>query len=445
MDKTKVAVVVAVVIIVIAAAAAVLMKSDSTDDVKIESELLVFGNANGDYTIDSKDLDIIEDILKDDDQAQRDGKLSEYPLADADYDGHVTQNDADLVKKILNGESCEVFHYNASNIQNYVVSTKWPVQSALATASANQCMLMTMAGITDKVHGISYSKTSPPDATLFPVFNKMESIGGSSTKMPVDKASTYVSKYNVTAIITDKTESTLDKKTIEPQYEEMGVDIVRVGAALVDVNEYCQQLFLLGFLFQTQDKCEDIAKWWISLQNEIDNKLEGVDKKTAIASNGSISKNRIWVSAGTSDYVDVIEHAGGIYALDDSVLTDYNSGAYFNEGDTWLYKFDFDYIINIKTNDWYSGTVNDQEKYDSCLDIFKKTSAYENKNAYVIVGDAPIPIRVAYAASVMYPDIFSEEWADEKNQEFFEKFTDLNLDFSSLHFVISYDTAHPSN
>lgn len=445
MDKTKILAVTVVAIIIVAAVVVVLANHDSKDNVVIESELLVFGNANGDYTVDKQDLKLIEDFLKIEDQTQRDAKLNEYPLADANYDGHITQADADLVKKILNGESCEVYHYNASNKQNYVVSTKWPVKSALATASANQCMLMTMAGVVDKIHGISYSASSSPDATLFPTFSKMESIGGSSTKMPIDKASTYISKYGVTAIITDKTESTLDKATIEPQYEEMGVDIVRVGAALVDVTEYCQQLFLLGFLFQTLDQCEDIAKWWISLQDEIDNKLEGVQKKTAITSNSAVSKNRVWVSAGTSDYVDVIEYAGGEYALDDSVLTDYGSGAYFNEGDTWLYKFDFEYIISIRTNDWYSGTVDDQQKYDSSLSIFNKTSAYENGKAYVMTGDAPIPVRIAYAASIMYPDIFSEEWANEKNKEFFDNFTDLDLDFSSLHFVITYDMAHPSS
>ena len=45
----------------------------------------------------------------------------------------------------------------------------------------------------------------------------------------------------------------------------------------------------------------------------------------------------------------------------------------------------------------------------------------------------------------MYGDIFSEDWADQKNKEFFEKFTDLDIDFSNLHFVISYDMAKGTN
>ncbi len=446
MDKTKMIAIAVVAIVIVAAAAVVLTRSSSNDsDVNIESELMVFGNANGDFTVDQSDLDLINQIINTEDATEKSNLIAEHPLADANYDGAVTQDDADLVTKILNGESCTVYHYNDSNYEPYVVSTKWPVTSALATASANQCWLMTMAGITDMVHGISYSASSSPDPTLFPEFSQMESIGSSSTNMPIDKASTYISEYGVTAIITDKTESTLDKSTIEPQYEAMGVDIIRVGAASVDVNDYCQQLFLIGFLFQTQDQCVDIAKWWISIQNEIDSRLEGVDKVSAITSNGTVSNGRIWISAGTSDYLDVITHAGGVSALDDAVLTDYTSGAYFYESDTWLYNYDFDYIISIKTGDWYSGTVNDTEKYDTSLSIFDQTEAYQNGNAVVITGDAPIPIRVAYAAVAMYPDIFTEEWADSLNQEFFDNFTDTGLDLSDLHFMITYDMAHPSS
>ncbi|MDY5678897.1 MAG: hypothetical protein SPF21_02985 [Candidatus Methanomethylophilaceae archaeon] len=446
MDKTKTIAVIAVIIIVIAAAAVVIVNGSSTskEDVKIESSLRVFGNADGNYTIDNDDVAIIEDILKlsETDRAQ---KLVEYPLADANYDGKITEDDLTLVKKIVNDEPCTVYHYNTSNVQDYVVDTKWPIKSALATGAANNLWLLTMAGADDMVYGITYSASSSPDPTLFPRFSQMESIGSSSTKMPVDNASKWISQYKVTAIISDKTESTIDKATVEPQYEKMGVDIVRIGAAVVDVDDYCSQLFLIGFLFQTEDKCLDIAKWWKSLQNEIDSKLEGVQKVKVVSCNGSLTNSGMWVSAGVSDYKDLVVVAGGEYALDDKVLTKYTSGAYFKKTDSWLYNYDFDYIINIKTNDWYSGTVDDAAKYAECIDEFSETQAYQNKGGYVITGDAPIPVRIAYATCVMYGDIFSEDWADQKNKEFFEKFTDLDIDFSNLHFVISYDMAKGPN
>lgn len=445
MNPTKPIAIAAVLIIVISAAAIVVVNSSSSDDdVEIGACLRVFGNANGDYKIDEDDVKAIELCMKMTEDARAE-ELAKNPLLDAYYDGVLDQKDVDQVKKIVNDEPCTVWHYNESNVENYVVDTKWPVKSALATAAANNLWLMTMAGMDEMVHGITYSKSSSPDPTLFPRFSEMESIGGSSTKMPIDNASKWISEYNVTAIVCDKTESTLDKKTVEPEYEKMGVDIIRVGAALVDVDEYCAQLFLLGFLFQTEDKCTDIAKWWTSLQNEIDEKLEGAEKVKVVACNGNASANGIWVSAGTSDYKELMIAAGGEYALDDKVLTKYTSGAYFKKTDAWLYNYEFDKVINVRTNDWYSGTVDDAAKYEDSVGIFSETEAYQNGEAYVITGDAPIPIRIAYAAAVMYPDIFSIDWADQKNQELLDRFTNTGLDISNLHFYISYEMATGAN
>lgn len=445
MNPTKPIAIAAVLIIVISAAAIVVVNSSSSDDeVEIGACLRVFGNANEDYKIDEDDVKTMELYLKmtEEDRAE---KFAANPLLDANYDGDFNEKDLELVKKIVRDEPCTVWHYNESNNQNYVVSTKWPVKSALATAAANNLWLITAAGISDKIHGITYSLSSPPDPSLFPQFSKMESIGGSSTTMPVDNASKWISEYGVTAIISDKSESTISKKDVEPVYEDMGVDIIRVGAAIVDIDNYCAQLFLLGFLFQTEDKCVDIAKWWGSLQKEIEDKLEGVEKVKVVACNGNAGKNGIWVSAGNSDYKALVVAAGGEYALGDEVLTDYAGGAYFKKTDGWLYNYDVDKIINIRTNDWYSGTVDNAAKYEDSVGIFSETEAYQNGQAYVITGDAPIPIRLAYAAAVMYPDIFPMEWADQKNQEYLELFTESTLDISDLHFYISYEMATGAN
>ena len=62
-----------------------------------------------------------------------------------------------------------------------------------------------------------------------------------------------------------------------------------------------------------------------------------------------------------------------------------------------------------------------------------------------MTGDAPVPVRIAYAAYLLHPDLFTEEWANEKNKEYFEKFTDLDIDFSNLHFLITYDMVKGSS
>ncbi|MBQ8643200.1 MAG: hypothetical protein IJ469_00870 [Candidatus Methanomethylophilaceae archaeon] len=438
MYKTKTIAIAVVAIIIVAAAAIVVTSGSGDDDVVIESQLKVFGNADGDYDVDAEDLQIINRItsgIYDSD---------EYPMADANYDGVVNGKDRDVVQKIINGEPCTVYHYNTCTTGDYVVSTKWPVKAAVSTAASNMLWISQMAGMSDMIYGISYSKSSPPDPTLFPRFSEMPSIGSSSTKMPIENTTSYIKDYGVTAVLCDKTASTVDTGTVEQQYEQMGIDVIRVNPALVDANEYSSEMFLLAFLFQTDDRCKDVAEWWIGLQDKIESKLEGVkDKKTVIACNGVPSGNGMWLSAGTSDYKQVVEKAGGIYALGDEVLTQYTSGCYFNWNDTWLYNYDIDCIINIKTNDWYSCTVDEKAKYDECLGIFAQTQAYKNGDAAVVVGDAPIPLRILYSAVALYPDLFSEDWADEMHKVFFDRFVPGNtVDWDNAFFMLTYDMVY---
>ncbi len=430
MNKIKALSIVILLVAVATVGAFVVVNNNSSEtDYDVDAALQVYGNANNDYTINSKDLTLIEDVIS------GNASFSDYPLADANYDGVVNQEDVDLVNNIINKENCEVYHINTCSTGNYVAKTSWPITSALSTGAANTLLLLTMAGVKNMIHGISYSASSPPDSTLFPTFSNMTSLSSSSTKMSIDAAGDIIKDYSVTALITDKTASTISN---EEDFENAGIDVIRVAAATVDVDEASSQLLLIGFLFCTETQCLKIAEWEENLMDYISEKLEGVDKVTAITSNGSSSKGA-WISAGTSDYVDVITAAGGTYALDDSVLTQYSSGAYFGDGDTWLYNYSYDYIISIRTNGWYSGTVDVDEKYNDSMCYLTKTQAYENGNAYVIVGDGPIPIRVAYAACVMYPDIFSEDWANSINQEFFENYYDEDVDFDGLFFIISPD------
>jgi ABC-type Fe3+-hydroxamate transport system substrate-binding protein len=347
----------------------------------------------------------------------------------------VTKADADLVQKILNKENCTVYNVNTRDTGDYVVSTKWPIKSTLATGSANMLLFLTMAGVKDMVHGISYSPSSTPDPTLFPTFSAMPSLSTSSTKMSIEAATPIITQYNVTALISEKTASTIDN---EQQFEDMGVDVVRVAPALVNANESASQLLLIGFLFGTETQAMQVAEWQTNLQKYIDSKLEGVTKVTAITSNGNGARGA-WISAGTSDYKDVMLAAGASYGIGDTRPNEYASGDYFGSGDTWLYNYNFDYVISIRTTGWYSGTVNITEKYNESMQYLIHTQAYENGKAYVVVGDGPIPIRIAYCAAVMYPEVFSVDWANGVNQEFFEKYYDGQVDFTNLFFVISPD------
>ena len=94
----------------------------------------------------------------------------------------------------------------------------------------------------------------------------------------------------------------------------------------------------------------------------------------------------------------------------------------------------------MRVDKWYSGTVNKVTLWEESVSIFDDTSAYANKKVYVMTGDAPITIRIAYAAAILYPDLFTMEWADGLNKEIFEKYYPVkDIDPSGKSFVITYD------
>ena len=102
--QKKLGAIVIVALIVIGAGAIYLLAgSDDSQAEKFNSELLIYGNANGDLVIDNKDVNIIQDIL--------DGKrdFSDYPMADANQDGKIDEADLTVVKALIAGNNTTVY------------------------------------------------------------------------------------------------------------------------------------------------------------------------------------------------------------------------------------------------------------------------------------------------------------------------------------------------
>ena len=443
MDNKVIAVIVVVVLVAAGATGVFIltkMDKDSGDAYTIAGALQVYGNADGDYKIDNSDVKLIQEII--------DGNksLSDYPYADADRNGAVDQADVDLTNKIINKESCTVNVVSTHSVESYVVSVKWPVTSAIANGSANMLLMYSYAHIEDKIHGICYSSSSPPNSALFPKFVGMTQIGTSTTKINLDTVADVQKDHQVTLMLCDRTASTL--KTEEPKLVEMGIDVVRLNAACVEAKDFQTQLLMIGFLFDSETACREIADWTEKTMKEIDDKLAtlSADKKLSVLT-ANAGKPKAWISGGNSDYKDVMIHAGANYALDDKTLktvSTYASGAYFEEGQSWIYNLDVDKFVAIRTGGWYSGEINVVDMWENQFYLLQEMQCYKDGNVYIIPGDAPIILRVVYTAALLYPDLFSLSWADDLNKEFMEKFYPVDINLDGKFFYIDkqmYDNA----
>ena len=201
--KTKIISIAIAVIAAIASAGAarLFLQNGGRGKIETNAQLEVFGNANGDDRIDQEDMDIIHDIIS----GIR--YFKDYPLADANYDGVIDENDYELVKAIINADSknkvrISIINYYAG--ERYVDSVMYPITAAAATASLNQLLLFKYLGIVDEIKGVSPSSL---DSVLFPeyvdIMNRYPVLSGNVYTMDVEKVSNCISSYGISAIISE--------------------------------------------------------------------------------------------------------------------------------------------------------------------------------------------------------------------------------------------------
>lgn len=442
---TKIAVVAVIAVIIVAAAAVVLTSSSKSSSVDIDAALEVYGNADGDYKIDKNDLNIVKKVNAGDDGYT----LAKYPLADANYDGEVTDEDVELVQKILDKEECTVYHVNYKTTgkkdvryESYVVDTKWPIVNSIGNGAANALILYTILGIQDKIAAINYSSGSPPDKTLYPDFAKMESLGTSTMYLTASKVVEAVAANpDITAVITADNKSYLASKTDgridEDGLEAMNIDVIRVKHAAVDPEEYGSALLLLGFLYQADSNAKDAAAWIQKAYNDLDKKISNAVQPKVAATSSKAALSTLF-----SDYADVAIQAGGKY----TIPADTSSSLKIADN-PWLLEDEYqgEYIINIRTGSglggsWYKAEDPfDMTKLQDVVEDFKDFKAYQNHKVCITSGDIPIVARVLYTAYFYHPDLVSLDYADQIHQEFVDKFLGGTYKVSGLHFAYTFD------
>ena len=453
-----------VVIVVAAAGAATFLVMNNNDkgrSLDIDAALEVYGNANNDFEIDDKDIEIIEKVKN----KEEGYTLEKYPLADAYKDDNVDDKDIDQVKKIMaggdDGKQIQVWYVNHTTDTKkfpsgtYVADMKWPVKKVVANGAANALMIYEIVGIKNKIAGINYSSGSPPDSLIYADYAKMESLGSSTMYIDADKLQACVkANPEVTAVLTADNKGYLDgsegvsENDLENNYK---LDVVRIQHAAVDPKEYSSAILMVGFMLDQETRAQDAADWLNSIYKEIDEKTATVEKKTRVASTSYWN----YLSARNSDYADVVVKAGGEYTLWEGTST----SIYFEEykGKTKTYepdsrlledKYQADKIICIRTGS-FLGSVKDGASWYGSTDKWNTTQmnnqiahfsvfkCYQNKDVYVISGDMPVVARVLYSAAILYPDLFSMDFANEKHQEFVDEFLNGAYDVSKCHFALT--------
>jgi len=420
-NKTAIIAVAVVAVLVIAGAGAFLIMNNNSggEDYKnIESKLMIRGNANGDYTIDKEDLDIINNV--------KDGKegytLEKYPLADANNDGKVNDSDVNLTKDIIDRKQGITMYVVCLDVdgKDTTVSVKYPLRNIVTYATNMQVPTLFANGgqyiagyfassyevaedsINEKAVDLKGNQRQIDDAAWanFTALDaKLQSEGGVGALL-VD--------HSGIAQITDSRKADLDAG---------GIPMIDYSSA--DATDELTTVLTLGFLFGGDS--EKIGLKYAKLGWDVKEKIESTlknkaDKKTYICGTMYIyicgansSFNSSATTAGGIAYAEVNEEFNKTYTKNSTkmasteALSNYTDAGIFINNRSMDWGLDEDEIKEMIIDTW-----DHDNKGVSSREYFKD---FENKLVYVN-NLLPGGVKLAYMAHAMYGDLFTREWAD---------------------------------
>lgn len=438
MANTKIVAIAIVVIVAIAAVAVGLTMGGSDNGGedntggRIDAQLLLYGNANWDYTIDQQDLDIVEGIIS------GDVSQDEYPFADANADGVVDQADADIVAKLVNREPTVAYIYGVLTDEQYgPVEIQYPLSDVVVHRNTPPSV-MCQIGAADVVAGYFELKDVSQSGLI--VAGAVD-LGGSAR--PSDESWQRFMDLDVDvgvgAIFSDASVSTLSDRYDD--IETAGIPLIRLNVS--GPYDNIAASVTMGFVCGTETERSSLeyAELCWETMDFIEEAVSGFtdeDKKVFV----SISRART-VGNVESNYTLRGELAGGLGLGD---VSPEFAEQYPGDGSTSMqspealsnYDQYLDAIIYYASEDYGEDVATYAENtWTSYKEYYENLDNYEN--FVVINAMMPISVQIAYTAAVLYPDLVSMEWADEVFQKFYDVASAASYTFEDVIPVFTYD------
>jgi hypothetical protein len=263
MDKQQTMIIAAVAVVAIVAIAAIIIvnpfKSGGNggdDDDDLRCLLRVYGNADMNNYLDDDDLSFIKEIL--------DGKNAwdpvNYPLADADCDDAITQNDYNLVKKFLNGQSATMYYLDWDNevaFVDYPLSKQLAGANGIAVSFTTGLDIFRILGHFDEVTMMTNSDIAVADIDpeLYPGIEDVKAYSAPRMRHTADTYEMFV-ENNVKVFLSEK--KFLDDTFLTAAAEDF--DTHHLNVIKLPTNRYmngiCWEdtLVTLGVMMNAQDK-----------------------------------------------------------------------------------------------------------------------------------------------------------------------------------------------
>ncbi|OPY49406.1 MAG: corrinoid ABC transporter substrate-binding protein [Methanosaeta sp. PtaU1.Bin060] len=374
----------------------------------------IFGNANMDDTIDEKDVEYVEGVIK--------GAKVATNLSDANYDGKIDDDDIAQIEQIISGEEKELTLIDSAD---RIVTVNLPIKTVVVMDQA-PAMALVALGQEDKVIGVGSWITSRQ--MLFPKLSQLPSAGSSESGADWEK----VLELKPDVFIHNTVRCT---GQCEENLGHAGITVLRFNfyEHPYDIIQSWQKF---GYLFDEKNKGKEFIDWYLGYLDTITKRVEGLSEEDKPLVYYEFGDYRAFVEQGRAVRGYMPAMAGGINIAAGDLST---NSSVTDVDPEWVITKNPDYIFkNLFTTAGSGYEVDDPSEMKALRDSMigrpelAGVDAVKNKRVYVLSGCiacAPqFVVGVAYMAKVLHPDLFQDLDPDAMHQEFLTRFMKLDYD-----------------
>ncbi|MBR6204515.1 MAG: ABC transporter substrate-binding protein [Candidatus Methanomethylophilaceae archaeon] len=438
---TAIVVVIAIAIIAAIAAAVLLTNNGGNNDngggekAVIETgRVVIYGNANNDDYLDSRDTKFIQDII--------DGKATwnktKNPFADTNTDGKITADDVALLQKFINKEKATMYYYTCLGT---VDSIKYPITGNIAVNFSYGLDAAIVLGCYDRVVAADHQTVSVASSTetKYPGLGKLADVGD-----PRDDAEALVLqvKNNDVQAIFGYSGSRIT--TIEDNVAKSGSEICGINLTLNHTEAYGSDKYGSILTMGIMLGCEDRAYEFIGYVDKVADYIASKDAKELTyvmpeyEEEAPGSTSTTWImTTSKGNWASGCNHTVEYLPLNDLYYKQFDGGFIEVEIED-IVKKNPDVII---LSSW--GVVNENMTMQQVLDtlkpfydVYKNTQAYKNNQVYCIAYESygPVPgiAGDVLLASYLWPDVYEETYGWELLQEYYDKYTKMKVDVKKI-------------
>lgn len=423
MDK-KITVILLVAVIVVAGmgvAAVVINNGQDSKEVKATGNLPVFGNANNDDYIDSRDIDLMEKLIADESLDR-----SAYPFLDANQDGELDSADIEIVKKVIDKKACDL-HY--VDFENKVKKQSFPVSAD--RICVNRYFFAEAVDILGLFNNIVLA---PQKLTVDR--SHMYDMSHIETAYEGGKAPTteLILQNKVDLIIADSWDAKVCEPAMEadPSINTFYVDIYSYGNLVKFVE-------IIGLFVGADERASQYAQFVNDVNDYIEKGMQGQTKKrVAITYLGiTIAPGSTTMECSPCSSTYLLSSLADVYYSDDKSSRNNR----YTVDDEWMlknYKVEYDAIVAMHEytdTTKVDGTYYTPQMFNERCDLLdQKYSAIPIKADGNLHSTSFFSItfgsyaHIPMIAHMLFPEVFSEEDGWNFLQQYWDDFSSAKID-----------------